>query len=65
MIAFKRAGVFIVLAAMHFMQPAAAQQADTAAAVEPNSALTAELFYQLLLGAVSYTHLTLPTSDLV
>ncbi|MEO7941705.1 MAG: tetratricopeptide repeat protein [Burkholderiaceae bacterium] len=38
---------------MLIVPPVAAQQADAAAPTEPNSALTAELFYQLLLGELN------------
>ena len=53
MIPFKRSGALFVLAAMLLMQPVAAQQADTPAPAEANSALSAELFYQLLLGELN------------
>ncbi len=53
MILFKRSGVLIVLAAMLVMPPAVAQKAAAPTAVEPYSGLTAELFYQLLLGELN------------
>ncbi len=53
MILFKRSGVLVVLAAMLVMPPAVAQKAAAPTAVEPYSGLTAELFYQLLLGELN------------
>ena len=53
MIPFKRSGALIVLAATLIMHPAAAQRSDTNPASQPQSALTAELFYQLLLGELN------------
>ncbi|MEO7940578.1 MAG: tetratricopeptide repeat protein [Burkholderiaceae bacterium] len=53
MIPFKRSGAILVLTAMLAMAPVAAQQADAAEPTEPSSGMTAELFYQLLLGELN------------
>lgn len=53
MILFKRCGTLVVLFAMLFVPPVAAQQVDTAPPPEADSGLTAEMFYQLLLGELN------------
>jgi len=53
MIPFKRGAALIVLFASLLAQPAIAQRTDTSSETELNSALTAELFYQLLIGELN------------
>jgi len=54
MISIQRSAVSFLLAATLFAPPAMAQSTGTTAApAEPNSALSAELFYQLLLGELN------------
>lgn len=54
MISFKRRAASFLLAAILFAPPVTAQSADPSAApAEPQSALSAELFYQLLLGELN------------
>ncbi len=53
MIRTKRCAALIVLFAGMFAQSALAQSTDAATEPEPNSALSAEMFYQLLLGELN------------